>query len=115
MALNMDTEKHISDTAFLVNESRARKVDVSQDIYAEHWVRPGSRERVRDLWDDFAREVYPHDDLELAVRNRYFFAHLLKLVHTSENPVFVNLGAGFTSYPFLLNQNIACIEVDYLM
>jgi O-methyltransferase involved in polyketide biosynthesis len=109
----MDTEQHISDTAFLVNESRARKLDVSQDIYAEHWVRPESRERIRNLWDAFAREVYPHDDLELAVRNRYFFEHLVELVNISEKPVFVNLGAGFTSYPFLLNQAIPCIEVDY--
>ncbi len=109
----MYTEKHISDTAFLVNESRARKLDVSQDIYAEHWVRPESRERVRNLWDDFAREVYPHDDIELAVRNRYFFEHLCELVKTGEKPVFVNLGAGFTSYPFLLDQDILCIEVDF--
>lgn len=109
----MFTEQHISDTAFLVNESRARKINISQDIYAERWIEPESRERVRSLWDNFSKEVYPHDDIELAVRNRYFLERLKKTVGTSLNTVFVNLGAGFTSYPFLLKQLILSIEVDY--
>ncbi len=33
-------EGHISDTAFLVNESRARRMDMSRDVYAEQWVLP---------------------------------------------------------------------------
>ena len=109
----MSAGQHISDTAFLVNESRGRRPDISRDIYAEHWIVPESRERIRNLWDDFSREVYPHDDIELAVRNRYFLENLKKTVDASQNTIFVNLGAGFTSYPFLLKQIILCIEVDY--
>ncbi len=109
----MYTEQHISDTAFLVNESRARKLNISQDIYAEHWIVPEHRERIHSLWDDFAREVYPYDDIELSVRNRYFLENLKQTVNSNKNTVFINLGAGFTSYPFLLKQAFFSIEVDY--
>lgn len=105
--------KHISDTAFLVNESRARCPNVSLDDYARHWVPPDSRERVRQLWDDFTREVYPHDALELAVRNRFFLDHLRRTAGSDEDAVFVNLGAGFTSYPYLMEPGVPCIEVDF--
>ena len=109
----MDITPHIADTAFLVNESRARMVNISHDIYAEHWVLPERYDYVRQLWDDFAAAVYPHDDLELSIRNRYFFERLQKFATAEENAVFVNIGAGLTSYPFLLEQPIRCIEVDY--
>ncbi len=110
----MDLNCSISDTAFLVNESRARMVDVSGDIYAKHWVLPERREFVIKLWDDFAVEVYPHDDLELSIRNRFFFKFLQKFVSINKkNPVFIIVGAGFISYPFLLDRSIYCIEIDY--
>lgn len=104
----MDIEKHISETAFLVNESRARMVELSKDIYSRLWV----TERTKKIWNDFAKHVYPHDDLELSIRNRYFLEHLKKFVLNHENPVFANIGAGFTSYPFLLEKPCQCIEVD---
>jgi len=42
-----------------------------------------SRVRVQDIWDDFAEKVYPNDDLELAIRNRFFLDqinHFIKMV-----------------------------------
>ncbi len=109
----MEVQRHISATAFLVNESRARMVNLSRDIYAKHWALPEHRELVRELWDDFAEEVYPHDDLELSIRNRYFLERLQEFVANNEDPIFINIGAGFTSYPFLLDRLIRCIEMDY--
>ncbi len=110
----MDLNCSISDTAFLVNESRARMVDVSGDIYAKHWVLPERREFVSKLWDDFAMEVYPHDDLELSIRNRFFLNFLQEFVNVNEEKsVFISMGAGFSSYPFLLDRSIYCIEIDY--
>lgn len=105
----MKIKPHISASAFLVNESRARKVDLSQDIYAKCWVTPETQE----LWAAFAKQVYPHDDLELSLRNRYFLDHLKTRVTAHSDFVFVNLGAGFTSYPFLLDAPCRCLEVDY--
>ncbi len=71
------------------------------------------RERITVLWDDFAEHVYPHDDIELAVRNRYFLTRLQALLKMHRDAVFINLGAGLTSYPYLIEQDIQCIEVDY--
>lgn len=106
----MRVEKHLSETAFLTNESRARRVEVSQDIYAHLWVTPETKK----IWEDFSKAVYPHDDLELGIRNRYFLEHLKKFVSHHEKPVFVNVGAGFTSYPFLIDFPFESIEVDLL-
>lgn len=107
-----ELQHHISDTAFLVNESRARRDALSRDRFARHWIPPHLQQRVKELWGDFAREVYPHDDLELAVRNRFFLDEL-ESFFTDDGGVFANIGAGFTSYPFLLSRERRSIEVDY--
>jgi len=103
----------ISATAFLVNESRGRRPDIAQDRFAKDWIPPSQLPRVLQLWDDFAREVYPHDDLEIALRNRFFLDHL-KHAAEQRRYHFVSLGAGFTSYPFLLesSQWLSFIEAD---
>ena len=99
----------ISESAFLVNESRSRRVDISKDIYSLLWVTDSTRE----LWKDFCKKVYPFDDVELSLRNRFFLDRLNSFLHSKSNPVFVNIGAGFTSYPFLIKSPCICIEVDF--
>ncbi|UCG51345.1 MAG: class I SAM-dependent methyltransferase [Candidatus Latescibacterota bacterium] len=105
----MEFEHHISESAFLVNESRARNVELSRDRYAHLWVTDSTRR----LWRDFSREVYALDAVELALRNRFFLEHLEKQIRRTPDTVFVNLGAGFTSYPFLVATPCRCIEIDY--
>jgi O-methyltransferase involved in polyketide biosynthesis len=105
----MDFDGHISESAFLVNESRARRVKLSKDRFASLWVDDSTRR----LWEAFTSEVYPHDAVELGLRNRFFLERLSSFVESSPEPAFVNIGAGFTSYPFLLKRPIACMEVDY--
>jgi O-methyltransferase involved in polyketide biosynthesis len=73
------------------------------------WVSP----ETIHLWDDFAENVYPHDDLELALRCRFFLEKLQSFVKENANPIFINIAAGFTSYPFLIEPPCPCIEVDY--
>jgi O-methyltransferase involved in polyketide biosynthesis len=67
----------------------------------------------RKLWGDFSRDVYPYDDIELALRNRFFLERLNNCNNRNINTVFVNIGAGFTSYPFLIDRPCPCVEVDY--
>ncbi len=105
----MAFDKHISESAFLVNESRARNIELSRDRYARLWVTDSTRK----LWDDFTREVYPYDDIELGLRNRFFLERLNIFIDTNQDVVFVNIGSGFTSYPFLTDKRCRCIEVDY--
>jgi O-methyltransferase involved in polyketide biosynthesis len=107
----MALDRELSATAYLVNESRRRGGEVGRDHLAEHWIPPALRPAVRSLWDDFAAAVYPHDDLELALRNRFFLDRLETMQERGET-VFVNVAAGFTSYPFLTRRPCASVEVD---
>ena len=68
----MDSEPDIALTAALVNESRSRREDLSRDRYARLWVTGQSRQQ----WDAFSREVYPLDDIELSLRNRFFLERI---------------------------------------
>ncbi|MFE3845509.1 class I SAM-dependent methyltransferase [Thermoplasmatota archaeon] len=102
------SNKSISDSAFLVNESRSRRVDISKDIYASLWINESSNK----LWNDFYSEVYHFDDIQLSLRNRFFLEQFKSFIEKSSNPVFVNIGAGFTSYPFLVSRDCKFIEVD---
>ncbi len=98
----------VSGTAFVVNLSRARQVALSGDEYAHCWVTP----ETQALWDELAREVYPHDDISLSLRNRFYLTRLRSFVAAHPRPTFVNLGAGFTSYPQLVDARCRSIEVD---
>lgn len=102
-------DTHISESALLVNESRARNVALSGDTYAHLWV----TDATRALWEAFSSEVYPHDAIELGVRNRFFLTSLAAFVAAAADSVFVNVGAGFTSYPFLVDAACRSIEIDY--
>jgi O-methyltransferase involved in polyketide biosynthesis len=104
----MNLEKHLSETAFLVNESRSRMTDISRDTYSHLWL----TNKTKLLWNDFAKKVYPHNDLALSIRNRYFLEHLITTTKKHKNTVFVNIACGFTSYPFLIKKDIKCIEID---
>ncbi|MEO5359478.1 MAG: class I SAM-dependent methyltransferase [Nitrospirota bacterium] len=99
----------VSVTAFIVNESRARFEELSGDIYAKLWV----TEETKRLWESFATEVYPYDHINLSLRHRFFLDHLRAFISENNNPLIVNVAAGFTSYPFLLAPNCRCIETDY--
>jgi O-methyltransferase involved in polyketide biosynthesis len=105
----MPGARRISESAFLVNESRARGVAVSRDIYARLWVTPETGR----LWEDFSREVYELDHVELALRNRFYLEALDSAARRHPSVVFVNLAAGFTSYPFLAEKPCPSIEVDF--
>ncbi|UCF12041.1 MAG: class I SAM-dependent methyltransferase [Thermoplasmatales archaeon] len=98
----------ISESAFLVNESRSRRVDISKDIYSHLW----TTDSTAKLWKDFSSQVYPYDDIELGLRNRFFLEHLNSFIEKTHNPVFVNIASGFTSYPFLIKNPCKCIEID---
>jgi O-methyltransferase involved in polyketide biosynthesis len=106
--VKMKISNTISESAFLVNESRARRVDISHDIYASLW----TTDSTRDLWEDFKTKVYPYDDIELSLRNRFFLDNLNSFIRTAHKPIFINIGAGFTSYPFLIDKPCKCIEID---
>ncbi|MFE7467136.1 class I SAM-dependent methyltransferase [Streptomyces sp. NPDC057499] len=98
-------------TAYLVNESRARMPDLAGDPLAAAWIPESDRPAVRELWDEFAGTVYPHDDLVVSLRGRYIADTLARALEKDPDTVLVVCGAGFSSYPWLLPFRTA-IEVD---
>lgn len=98
-------------TAYLVNESRARLPDLSGDRLAAEWIPAARRGAVEQLWQDFAGSVYPHDDLVVALRARCVLDTLSHALRRIPDTVLVVLGAGFSSYPWLLPFRHS-VEVD---
>lgn len=92
----------IGITAYLVNESRARRPDLARDHLAVAWIPDAEQAAVRALWEDFARAVYAHDDLVVSLRGRYVLDVLAHALRRDPDTVLVVCGAGFSSYPWLL-------------
>lgn len=98
-------------TAYLVNESRARRPELSRDPLAPAWIPEALRPSVRDLWEGYADTVYPHDDLVVSLRGRAVLDAVERATRGATPPVLVSLGAGFTSYPWLAPV-AAALEID---
>jgi O-methyltransferase involved in polyketide biosynthesis len=98
-------------TAFLVNESRARMPELAGDPLAADWIPDEGRPGVRALWKEFADTVYPHDDLVVSLRGRFVRDTLAGSLSLDPDTVLVTVGAGFTTYPWLLDFP-AALEVD---
>lgn len=107
----MDVQNDVGLTAYLVNESRARRKELAADPLASEWIADDQRGAVRDLWDEFARSVYPHDDLVVSLRARIILDTLGQALDKRGDTVLVVCGAGFSSYPWLL-PFAAAMEVD---
>ncbi|WP_406458637.1 class I SAM-dependent methyltransferase [Streptomyces sp. NBC_00876] len=101
----------VEATAYLVNESRARRPDLAGDPLAAAWMPDGERPAVRGLWDKFAEVVYEHDDLVVSLRGRCVADTLGAALRKDPDTILVNCGAGFSSYPWLLPFR-AALEVD---
>lgn len=98
----------VSGTAFVVNYSRSLKEDISKDIYAKLWVTPEAIE----LWNGLSENVYPNDDLNLSLRNRFYLEHIKSFIKDNENAVIVDVASGFDDYPFLIESENRFIEFD---
>jgi len=106
----MNSNLNVSESAFLVNEFRARNEAESRDIYAKLWV----TDKTREIAKRYDEQVSPHAlGVILGIRNRYFLACLESELRLHPDLVFVNVAAGFTSYPFLVNGLQKSIEIDF--
>lgn len=94
----MQPPSNLSGTAFVVNVSRARRQDLSQDIYAHLWVTADSERLYRDLCE----KVYPSDEISTSLRNRFYLEEMRQFLARHPDAPVLNLAAGFSSYPFLI-------------
>ncbi len=102
----------ISSTALLTAAGRARRADISLDRYAAYWMQAQEHSYAPQLGESYAQEVCSREDIGLSLRNRFFLKHLNAFAEAWIDGVFVNLAAGFTSYPYLVDKPVESFEVD---
>mgnify|MGYP006259727237 FL=1 len=96
----------VSDTAFITGYYRSLNEALSQDPWSKLWM----TEKAKELGDAFVNEVSPHDPVNIQLRSRFFLEALRRYSKNHEHFGFINLGAGFTTYPyhdFMINQAIS--------
>ncbi|MCH9659622.1 MAG: class I SAM-dependent methyltransferase [Bacteroidetes bacterium] len=102
-------EIFVHDTAFMIAYYRAQHESVSKDPYASIWPGPG----VKPWIDSFTEQVSPHDEILHCLRNRFFFEELQQLAAEPQPLLVINLGAGFSMYPYTLPSEVVTVEVDF--
>jgi len=102
-------KKEVQDTAFMIAHYRAQHESVSKDPYAKLWLTDTD---LKPWADDFEAEVSEHDELLHCLRNRYFYNTLTQLTKEEPETLIVNLGAGFSMYPYVLPKETTSIEIE---
>ena len=98
----------VSDTAFVTCAFRRLNEKLSGDYYAKLW----KNQNAEDILNDYISNVSTEEIETHCIRNRYFLETLKHLIEKKEIDVLINFGAGFSMYPFLLNDAITHIEID---
>jgi len=106
----MDRAPDISDTAFITCYFRSLDPELSRDPLASLWVDSA----VARLGDKFRHEVIENDPVNIQLRCRYWVEALERFQAAHGEVSLVNLGAGFSMYPFLpcLRETSLSLEVD---
>ncbi len=85
---------------------RAMNTTLSNDLYSKLW-----NNRKTKVWvDDYLTEVSEEEVNTHCVRNRFFLEKIKERL--TEIDILINFGAGFSMYPFLLDESIVHIEID---
>ena len=86
----------------------ARFANISLDRYAHLWV----DDEVEALHAEILTQVSSCEDLAHALRNRFFLESARRFFDRYPNGVLVNLAAGLSHHPLLLDESVTCIEVE---
>lgn len=100
--------EQVQDSALIVNAYRARRPRESGDPYTGLWLTPACAR-----WaDQYALQVGQSEILVHALRHRYFLGKIRGFLAKHPGGVFINIGSGFTNYPYLLPAEVSCCELD---
>tara|TARA_R110000751_G_scaffold2235_2_gene11868 strand:+ start:1586 stop:2470 length:885 start_codon:yes stop_codon:yes gene_type:complete len=98
----------IHETAFVTSAFRATDVNLSGDHFAYLWNNPKA-----EKWaEEYLTKVSSEETFTHCLRNRYFLDKIKENIIKNGIEVLINFGAGFSMYPFLLDQKIIHIEID---
>jgi O-methyltransferase involved in polyketide biosynthesis len=98
----------VHDTAFIIAHYRSQFELLSKDPYAKLWLRPS----LKKFAGSFAEHVSYHDEMLHCMRNRHFHDALQEISQQSDDFLFINIGAGFSMYPYTLPEKATTIEID---
>lgn len=104
----MEKNIKIHETAFVTSSFRASNPLVSKDTFAHLW----ANEKTDEHAQQYTQEVSAYEPLAHCLRNRYFYETITSLYQQNKIALVINFGAGFSMYPFLLNEQLAHIEID---
>lgn len=99
----------VHDTAFMIAYYRAQNEEASRDPYAHLWIRDG----VETWATQFEKRVSHHEGILHCMRNRYFYDTLNASLGVGEPALCLNLGAGFSMYPYTLPEKVVNLEIDF--
>ncbi|WP_378186952.1 class I SAM-dependent methyltransferase [Aquimarina sp. W85] len=98
----------IHETAFIISTYRSLYPEVSKDPYAHLWNNPKTNELLPEILDTISK----HEPLMHSLRNRFFLEELTTFFEQHPNGTFLNFGAGFSMYQFVLPKSVQTIEID---
>ncbi len=101
-------EIEVHDTAFLTCWCRASDETLSGDPYAKYWVTPKAERWVRT----YIKEVSREEPFVHCLRNRFFLDRISTFLADNPEGTLVNIGAGFSLYPYLLPSSHRFCDVD---
>ncbi|WP_299767642.1 class I SAM-dependent methyltransferase [uncultured Dokdonia sp.] len=98
----------IHETAFVTATYRASNEELSKDVYSKYWKNSKTDKWIKSYLEKVSNEEpYTH-----CLRNRYFYETIKRLKENKEIEVLVNLGCGFSMYPFIFENDLINIEID---
>lgn len=98
----------LSETAFLIAYGRSTDPKLSLDVYANLWL----SEKGIQFSKKFSQYVTPLAPFLFCLRNRYVTEQLKTFERKFPNFTLINVGAGLTSYPFLLSDTVSTVYLD---
>lgn len=104
----MEDAIKIHETAFVTATFRATHEELSKDKYSKYWRNPRTDEWI----EKFTQNVSNFEAFTHSLRNRFFYETIKNLIVHKEIEVLINLGCGFSMYPFLFEKEIINIEID---
>jgi O-methyltransferase involved in polyketide biosynthesis len=98
----------IHETAFLTCAYRSIYPEISKDIYAALYTNEHTMAWVQKI----TKEVSDWEPLLHCLRNRYFYEALQNFKNEHPEGVIVNMGAGFSMYPYLFDSDTMAVDID---
>lgn len=95
-------------SAYIVNSFRAKYPKISGDSYAKYWI----NDQGETLANHYLKVVGTTESQVHCLRHRFFLAKLNSFITQNPDGVFINIGAGFTNYPYLTPKKISTCEID---